>query len=237
MKLKLLPTMLLSLALSLTPCANAGLILDGKEYMDFGLTRGQSHQVIEKTIALNDRLNGFSLATAADVAHLWGLIPGMGGSKQYWRGFNGYSVTEKQTELINFFITGTSKFTPDEGSIVNTRNSGPIQYDSWHNGYLRYQGASGVQMSGRFNIMAFQGAGVAAYAYAKGDKLNLNDTNVFSRDRSTSSRDSYHSLYVRSLVSPNSSSVQRVDVSEPTSFAIFLLTMIGLASRRIKKRT
>jgi hypothetical protein len=225
MKFKFLKLVLVSIYLSVSSFANAGLILGNQEFLGLGVTTGKTKTQIETMIAGDNSLAGYALATNVDMANIWNRLPYMQESNAGWRGLTAADKTPVVNDIFDWFFTGTHNYQYRSASTFNTEQ-GSVTYDSQQLGHLWYENSvNGAINSGVFNILRDAADASAIYNRGTGNNHNLGDVNTAGEDVSNHHENTIGGVYVRST-----------SVPEPSTLAIFALGMIGLATRRFKKQ-
>jgi len=190
----------------------------GLEWMDFGINTGFSITQIEAKLTSGGAYDGWRLATQSEVG---------------------------DTFMGMFNIAGVDTWVPDwkssedpsmwYASDANAPQSAwesiwaTIGYNTFHGthnnvvGMFKIDGQAGAGYVGLTNY--FQGHVDTAYFYT-GSNLTVN-----------SSHEQYSTMLVRDVAIVSDPNGGTTDVPEPSTFAIFALGMVGLASRRFKKQS
>jgi hypothetical protein len=217
MKLKFIKSTIITIILSTTSIANAGLIVGNYEYMDLGLTTSKTNAQID-TMILNDAgLNGYAIATDVDAALLYGMLPGPDNRNGQWAALDASTFGMAHLDILQFFMGGHTQ------AYGRTLALSPqLTMDSQVHGYLRYiDSAFLTAESGHINIALKDGDPVAILDRNWPDSYNILNSDTSTGDYSAASLVNYQSLYKR-----------HVDVPEPTTLAIFTLGLMGLGIRR-----
>jgi hypothetical protein len=224
MKFKFLKLVLVSIYLSVSSFANAGLILGNQEFLGLGATTGKTKTQIETMIAGDNSLAGYALATNVDMANIWNRLPYMQESNSGWRGLSAADKTPVVNDIFDWFFTGTHNYQYGYASTFNS-TQGTVAYDNKQSGYLWYENSvNGAVNSGYFQILRDAADASAIYNRGANNTYNLGDVNTTAGDQSNHHENYISGVYVRST-----------SVPEPATLAIFALGMIGLATRRFKK--
>jgi hypothetical protein len=224
MKFKFLKLVLVSIYLSVSSFANAGLILGNQEFLGLGATTGKTKTQIETMIAGDNSLAGYALATNVDMANIWNRLPYMQESNSGWRGLSAADKTPVVNDIFDWFFTGTYNYQYGNSTVNTTQ--GTVAYDSQQYGYLWYENSvHGAINSGFFQILRDAADASAIYKRGTGDNHNLGNVNTTAGDQSN-----HHGSYISGVY------VRSTSVPEPATLAIFALGMIGLATRRFKKQ-
>jgi len=204
--------------------ATAGLIIGNQEFLDIGLTQNKNIAEIHTMITNNTELSGYTLATDIDMAMIHSLLPHSTNGNSGWHTLTS-PLTITQQNIVNWYQTGFSVQYDNEYSANGY--GGNYTFNEYQYGTMRYKDSItfGVE-TGDYDFNGYYGQTVAIFNRNDDDAMISDLTNIETSGGGnfSSSRKNLHSLFVR-----------KIDVPEPSTFAIFALAFAGLLQCR--KRT
>ena len=224
MKIRILNTVLASSILFTSNLVTAAIVdtdndsfIDtntGLEWMDFGVNSGQSFNYVVSQLGLGGEYEGWSLPDADQVYQMWsGAFLGQGA----------------QLELPDHYGPGefyVADWATDVASVFDET------YEIMGYNFLQYAGATNeFEISkGWFESDGGSLSYVRTRNYTFDDPYNVDDS-IFN---DIMSMDADYKATATAEVS--TMLVRTVSVSEPSTLAIFSLAVIGLASRKLRKK-
>lgn len=208
--------------------ANAGLIdtandsyIDTRtnlEWMDFGINNIHSYNYVASQLGSGGVYEGWQLATSAQVLDLWTHIFADIDAK-YYKDLNAFGPGQF------FMLDGGS----EAGSVI--RDAVPTVMG------FNYEGNIGTNEQFRQAQGMFEGdSGLAHVEFLY--FTDLDPLNLTEKHDSVAFNDSFNLDFVANTpLIDRSTLLVKVKVPEPSTFAIFALGVIGLASRRFKKQS
>jgi hypothetical protein len=226
MKFKLLKTVLVSIYLSVSSFANAGLVIGNQEFLELGATDGMTVAQVEAMIAGNASFTGYALATDVDMENIYQVLPFMQSNLYGWNAITIHDYSIRIKDTLEWLTIGTYlEHEPDTFFLANSGTT--VHYNNQNYGWISFKDSmTGDMESGHFNVLKHDNIITAIENRAESSVYGLQFKNTTAGDYSTSTVSNNHSLFVRA-----------VSVPEPSTLAILALGMIGLASRRSKKQS
>jgi hypothetical protein len=222
MKCRLIRSTLFTLVMFASSGAYAGLIVGNYEYMELEGTLFKTNGDIEAIIGSDPNLDGYTLATDMEVAFLWDSLRPPGHTDNGWHAIDPLNHTSQQSEIADYFRG--MDFLNIQGTL-SAQHGSFITYDKNRRGYLRYKNSvTGVNETGFLDLLELNDE-IVGYLQTNG-WLDIGDTTQAFLPFADSRIANMGSVYTRTI-----------DVTEPSTLAIFALGMIGLVSRRIKKQS
>ncbi len=227
MKFKFFNSLVISLILLVGSQANAGVIVDGYEWLDLGITSGKSQYDVENNILTQIQYRDYEYATAAQVNALfismtvgvynpldnvsgWKQLIGQTAQQQavYDWFAGGFSLN------LNYNNTGVATNTHKYGWFTSSNPNAANSNSYWvgHIDLMYNQSINGISDRGIYDRSQYDSANMAVLSGAQ--RANKFDSQAWLQ----------HAL------------VKKTNVPEPSTLVIFALGLIGLASRRFKKQ-
>jgi hypothetical protein len=210
--------------LVLSCTANAGLIVNGTEWLDMSVTNGMSRLQVEQNVLTQAEYQDYEYASVTMINDLYIKMVGAhfvanDDIASGWIVINGLTTEEEMISEWFKTIAGSTN-----GDSINGH-----LFDNYSKGYIQTERNPSMGSHQAFNAGYFN------------MQYNDNDEYYAFFDRAASSWANLGSPVGNAVpVSWSSNSlshalVRSVDVPEPSTLAIFALGMFGLASRKFKK--
>ena len=235
MRFKTMRAACAGLALTIAGYANAGLIHNNLEWMDLSITDGLSRDSVESTILTNVAYQNYRYATKSEVSALYQDWLNEQFPNKTFRLARWDRMAAPASAITSYFTSRTYSI-----KLYNQDNTVDLRSGKWtrgrydhHKEYLLFNGnydssSSRVTRVARLDIMVNFSLNQEDVGFVRPD---YDRWSLMYKDRAYAQLQNYVGQWQASIL------VKSASVPEPTTLAIFALGMIGLASRRFKKKS
>lgn len=214
----------------LSNVANAGLIVNGNEWLDMSVTGGMSRDFVEQNILTQAQYQDYEYASAVMLNELFKQMVGSNFNaedslRSQWNTLNGLSDT--QNEIADWFFTVTTDSNIPT-SFIDTRFGGIISE------VISTTPVGSMHLEGWINIRKLN---PTLHIYQVFDRGNTDPANLGTLGGTSYSSDYSEDWMHHALVRKVEVQEPPTEVIAPPTVAILALGLIGLGLRRFKKQS